>query len=69
MACFFGSIGAALADPVELVLRDGSFSVSGALISFDGGNYQIQSEYGQLTLAADMVVCRGAACPALSASP
>ena len=69
MACFFGSIGAALADPVELVLRDGSFSVSGALISFDGENYQIQSEYGQLTLAADMVVCRGAACPALSASP
>ncbi|MDA9046737.1 hypothetical protein N9H68_02725 [Planktomarina temperata] len=41
MACFFGSIGAALADPVELVLRDGSFSVSGALISFDGENYQI----------------------------
>ncbi|MDA9998417.1 hypothetical protein N9E15_01815 [Planktomarina temperata] len=69
VACFFGSIGAALADPVELVLRDGSFSVSGALISFDGENYQIQSEYGQLTLAADMVVCRGAACPAVSASP
>ena len=69
MTCFFGSIVAALADPVELALRDASFSVSGALISFDGENYQIQSKFGPLTLAADMVVCRGEACPALSASP
>lgn len=69
MTCFFGSMGAALADPVELVLRDGSFSISGTLTSFDREIYQIQSEFGQLSLAADMVVCRGATCPTLSASP
>ena len=50
-------MGAALADPVELVLRDGSFSISGTLTSFDREIYQIQSEFGQLSLAADMVVC------------
>ena len=69
MTCFFGSMGAALADPVELVLRDGSFSISGTLTSFDREIYQIQSEFGQLSLATDMVVCRGATCPTLSASP
>ena len=69
MTCFFGSIGAAIADPVELVLRDDSFSVFGTLISFDGEIYQIQSEFGQLTLAADMMICRGAACPPLRVSP
>jgi phosphate transport system substrate-binding protein len=68
VACFFGSSGTAFADPVELVLRDGSFSVSGTLTSYDGEIYQIQSEFGPLTLAAEMVVCRGATCPTLSAS-
>ena len=67
MTCFFGSIGTARADPVELVLRDDSFSISGTLIAFDGEIYQIQSEFGQLTFAADMVICRGSACPPLSA--
>ena len=67
MTCFSGSIGTARADPVELVLRDDSFSISGTLISFDGEIYQIQSEFGQLTFAADMVICRGSACPPLSA--
>ena len=68
MACFFGSSGTAFADPVKLVLRDGSFSVSGTLTLYDGEIYQIQSEFGPLTLAAEMVICRGATCPTLSAS-
>ena len=68
MACFFGSSGTAFADPIKLVLRDGSFSVSGTLTLYDGEIYQIQSEFGPLTLAAEMVICRGATCPTLSAS-
>ena len=68
MACFFGNSGTAFADPIKLVLRDGSFSVSGTLTLYDGEIYQIQSEFGPLTLAAEMVICRGATCPTLSAS-
>lgn len=55
---------AALADgPVTLTTLDGAQSVSGALISFDGAYYRIDTEYGALTLDGGDVTCAGTGCP------
>jgi phosphate transport system substrate-binding protein len=56
--------GAASADEVVLSTRDGSFSVAGTLVSFDGRNYVVNTVLGQVAIAVDLVVCEGAGCPA-----
>ena len=55
--------GYATADPVTLTLPDGSFSVSGEFVDFDGSFYKIDTEFGLLTMAGDTVICTGPPCP------
>ncbi|WP_425093796.1 hypothetical protein [Tropicimonas sp. S265A] len=54
----------ALADPITLHARVGSFSVTGTLLSFDGDYYRLASEDGVVSLRAAAVQCVGGACPA-----
>ena len=62
----FGA-GQSVAQDVTLTSRDGSIQVSGALTSFDGEFYRIETEYGQLVLDGQGVVCSGPGCPDLEA--
>lgn len=52
------------AQSIALSLKDGSFTVTGNLLSFDGEFYEIETaQYGNLTLAASTTQCVGDACP------
>lgn len=59
---------AALAEPVVLSTLDGGFSVSGEIVAFDGQNYTISTSVGDITVAADLVTCEGADCPAVASA-
>ncbi|MGB1235337.1 MAG: phosphate ABC transporter substrate-binding/OmpA family protein [Planktomarina sp.] len=59
----FISVGAAAADPVRLTLSDGSFSVSGNLVAFDGDTYQVETRFGVLSMASETTTCDGEGCP------
>jgi len=52
-----------MAETVTLTARDGSFSVDGDYLGFDGEFFRIEAAAGRLTLDAARVVCDGAACP------
>ncbi|MEM6727724.1 MAG: OmpA family protein [Pseudomonadota bacterium] len=56
------------AQTVTLRFPDGSFEVSGPLLSFDGAAYRVETRFGVLTIAADQVECEGD-CPALGDAP
>lgn len=56
---------AATAQDVTLTARDGSLSVSGTLLSYDGEFYSLRTEYGDITLDGQSVRCEGPACPTL----
>ncbi len=67
-AVITGAILAAVtaqAEPVVLSTLDGGFSVSGEIVSFDGENYRISTSVGEITVAASLVTCEGADCPAV----
>jgi phosphate transport system substrate-binding protein len=51
------------ADIVTLETRDGTVQLSGELLGYDGEFYQLKSKYGELTLKAVGIICRGLACP------
>ncbi|MEM6306524.1 MAG: phosphate ABC transporter substrate-binding/OmpA family protein [Pseudomonadota bacterium] len=53
----------AFGQTVTLSFPDGSFSVSGQLMDFDGEYYDISTSYGVLTLSSATTVCTGADCP------
>lgn len=55
------------AQDVALTSADGSLTVEGRLLGFDGEYYQIRSDYGDLTLDGTGVRCSGPACPSLDA--
>lgn len=57
-------VSSARAETVTLTSRSDGFTVTGELRAFDGGFYQVASEHGLLTLAADQVSCAGVGCPA-----
>ena len=59
---------AAAAQDVTLTARDGSLSIDGQLISFDGEFYRVDSRYGPLTLDGEGVICDGPGCPDLTAT-
>lgn len=59
--------GAALAQDVALSARDGSLTLEGTLLSYDGAYYRLESRFGLLTLDAQAVICNGPGCPDLSA--
>lgn len=54
------------AQDVELRSLDGSVTLEGNLMAFDGAYYQLNSAYGPLTIAAEGVRCAGPGCPDLS---
>mgnify|MGYP001086256066 CR=1 FL=1 len=59
--------GAATAQDVTLVAREGSIVLSGSLQGYDGEFYRIETSYGLLTVDGQGVICEGPACPDLIA--
>ncbi|SEL02232.1 phosphate ABC transporter substrate-binding/OmpA family protein [Pacificibacter marinus] len=57
---------AAYAQDVSLTSRDGSVSVSGDFLGFDGEFYRVDTEYGTLTIDGTGVRCDGPGCPDLN---
>ncbi|MEM8789064.1 MAG: phosphate ABC transporter substrate-binding/OmpA family protein [Pseudomonadota bacterium] len=66
MAAAIGAVtllaGSAAAD-IRLTSKDGSVSVRGELVSFEDGNYVVNSVLGEITVAAALVTCEGEECP------
>lgn len=56
----------AQAQDVALTSRDGSISVSGNFLGFDGEFYRVDTDYGILTLDGSGVKCDGPGCPDLN---
>ena len=54
------------AQDVTLSSPDGSVTLSGDLVAFDGEFYRLESQFGPLTVAAADVSCDGPGCPTLS---
>jgi len=65
IAFFFAGLPRAQAQEVTLQSFDGSFSLSGKLVGFDGENYQLVTSVGEISLSALNVSCEGADCPDL----
>ena len=57
---------AAIAQDVELRSLDGSVTLEGDLVAFDGAYYRLTTAYGPLTIAAEGVSCAGPGCPDLA---
>lgn len=57
------SAAASVAGPVVLTTLDGSYSISGELVSFDGDYYRIETKTGGLTIDIGDVTCEGPGCP------
>ncbi|MGO4914554.1 phosphate ABC transporter substrate-binding/OmpA family protein [Pseudogemmobacter sp. W21_MBD1_M6] len=57
----------AISQDVTLTSRDGSLSINGTLLGYDGEFYRVDSVYGELTLDGSGVVCAGPGCPNLQA--
>jgi phosphate transport system substrate-binding protein len=53
------------AQDVELRSQDGSVTLEGNLIAYDGAYYRLETVYGPLTVAAEGVRCAGPGCPDL----
>jgi len=53
----------AVAQEVTLQSYDGSITLRGNLVEFDGQNYQIATAIGAITIDAYQVTCEGEACP------
>lgn len=51
------------AQDITLSSQDGSISVSGDLLNYDGHFYRIDTEFGPLTVDGSQVTCDGPACP------
>lgn len=66
-AAFAILTGAARAQDVTLTARDGSMSIDGTLMGYDGEFYRIASAYGPLTVDGEGVICEGPGCPDLTA--
>jgi len=58
---------ASRAQDVTLTSRDGTISVNGTLLSFDGEFYRVDTGYGPLVLDGQGVLCAGPGCPDLEA--
>lgn len=58
---------AALAQDVALTSRDGTITINGTLLSFDGEFYEVDTLYGRLVLDGQGVRCTGTGCPDLTA--
>ncbi|WP_417205592.1 phosphate ABC transporter substrate-binding/OmpA family protein [Antarctobacter sp.] len=66
-ALFFAvQAGFAFAQDVTLKSRDGTISLSGTLLGFDGEFYRIETRFGELTVDGSGVSCTGVGCPSLT---
>ncbi|HHX90478.1 MAG TPA: cell envelope biogenesis protein OmpA, partial [Paracoccus sp.] len=54
------------AQDVTLSSADGTLTVSGDLIAYDGEYLRLETEFGPLTLDARGLTCTGPGCPLLS---
>jgi phosphate transport system substrate-binding protein len=57
----------AVAQDVTLIAREGGIVLTGALQTYDGEFYRIDTSYGLLTIDGQGVICEGPACPDLEA--
>ncbi|GGE45889.1 OmpA family protein [Primorskyibacter flagellatus] len=64
-AFFMCHAGIAPAQDVTLSSRDGSVTIRGMLLGFDGAYYRVETEFGELTLDSSGVTCDGPGCPGL----
>ncbi len=55
----------ALAQDAFLTSRDGSISLEGDMLGFDGEFYRLRTDFGVITLDAEGVFCEGPGCPDL----
>lgn len=62
----FSGMAPVLAQDVELRSLDGSVTLEGTLLSYDGAYYRIDSQFGPITISAEGVACAGPGCPDLS---
>lgn len=53
----------AQAETVTLTANEGELALTGTLRNFDGRFYQIETQFGMVTVAGERVYCTGAACP------
>lgn len=65
IACLLAGLSGAHAQEIKLQSFDGSFSLSGRLVGFDGETYQLVTSVGEMSLSASNVSCEGADCPDL----
>lgn len=56
-----------IAQDVTLTSRDGSVTIRGMLLGFDGEFYRVETDFGELTVDGSGVRCDGPACPNLQA--
>lgn len=63
----FGAAGAGFSQDITLSSRDGSVTISGDLLGFDGEFYRVLTQFGELTVDGSGVVCDGPGCPNLGA--
>lgn len=54
-----------IAQDVTLSSRDGSVTIRGMLLGFDGEYYRVDTDFGELTIDGSGVTCDGPACPNL----
>lgn len=54
---------AVLADSVVLETHDGSITLEGELVSFNGELFRVKTAYGTLTMDGGAVTCSGSGCP------
>lgn len=53
------------AETVTLTNLEGTTSVTGDLVSYDGAQYVVETSLGELILEASQTVCTGAGCPSI----
>ncbi|MGR3549466.1 phosphate ABC transporter substrate-binding/OmpA family protein [Pseudooceanicola sp.] len=63
----FTTANLTLAQDVTLSSRDGSVTIRGMLMGYDGEFYRVETEFGELTVDGSGVVCEGPGCPNLQA--
>lgn len=63
----FATTTMTLGQDVTLTSRDGSVTVTGDLLGFDGQFYRVRTEFGELTVDGSGVLCEGPGCPNLQA--
>ena len=54
---------ASMAGPIVLETHDGSITLEGELVSFDGELFRVETAYGTLTMDGGNVTCVGDGCP------